>query len=152
MTSHEWEAIANASELHGFIWSIEPVSRADGNTKVELGKGPILIVTDPTSFEVQFPGVILGSLDSSSIRVKAQSVVRRMLLKDRRASVEDMEVAVVQAVAGIRSTVRGGGKPTISIPAEAWENTPEIIRSNVLAKNKVMLMYEDETEQVEAEE
>lgn len=148
----QWEEIASAPEKYGFVWSIEPVSRADGNAKVVVGQGPIMIVTNPTSFEVQFPGVIIGSLDKTSIRVKSQSVVRRMLLKDRRVSIQDMKVAVVQAVAGIRSILRGGGKPTISIPAEEWENTPEVIRSAVLAKNKVMLTYEDETEQVEAEE
>lgn len=105
------EELRNATgETHGFSWSLEPVSKQAGANKsdrMELGKGPIMVVTDITKFEATFPGAILASLDGSSIRVEAQSVVRRMLAADKSVSVDEMKDAVVNKIRGIRNKSRG---------------------------------------------
>jgi hypothetical protein len=73
---------------------------------VSLGNAPHVKVTDVSKFEAAFPGVILGALNGTSIKVACQAVTRRALLRNRKVTVDEMKVGVLNALRGIKN--RGG--------------------------------------------
>lgn len=98
--------LRNPTDEDGFVWEIEPVSKQAGENpkdRVEVGKGPIMVVRDVAKFDAVFPGLILNALDGSSIRVQNQGIVRRMLLKDKHVTEDAMKDAVIASFKGVRT-------------------------------------------------
>lgn len=94
----------------GYEWHMGPVAHepdAEGTTKVALRDVPHIFVTDVKIFDEHFPGTILGSLNGTSLKVLSQAVARRMVLKDRKVTDEQIKSAILNAVRGIRQ--RGPG-------------------------------------------
>lgn len=95
----------------GFTWEMGEVSyepKGQKGQKVSLGQAPHVKVNDVIPFETEFPGVILGSLNGTSIKVACQATTRRMLLKVKadggvRPSDEAMRIAVLNALRGIKN-------------------------------------------------
>ena len=110
--SHNYPAMIADPSTHGFEWLSEEVRKdLDGDRKyVKVGNAvPILKVIDIALFEATFPGVVLASLDGTSIRVKCQGVTRRMVLLNRAATTLDMQEAVLKSLHGVRT---GGTRTT----------------------------------------
>ena len=103
---HNYPAMIEDPTAYGFEWLSEEVRKdLDGDRKyITVGNAvPILKVTDIALFEDTFPGVVLASLDGTSIRVKCQGVTRRMVLLNRSASTLDMQEAVLKSLHGVRT-------------------------------------------------
>lgn len=99
------------TDQHGFVFKVEAVSDGRGNDKQEIGSGPILVITDPITFEGHFPGRIAAMLDGTSARVISQRVVRdawksyRKAMQDERGakpSEDELKPRVLRAVLGVR--------------------------------------------------
>lgn len=132
------EAIKNPA-AYGFRFSMETVSREDGNTKVAVGTGPIVIVTDREKFAAAFPGAIESALNGSSIRVRSQGPVRRALIKDKKTSLETLQVRSLSAAVGVTAEQL---PPEVRVP----DGTPEETINMLLAQGmKVVIVYADGT-------
>ena len=104
--THNYPAMIEDPTAYGFEWLSEEVRKdLDGDRQyVKVGNTvPILKVIDIALFEATFPGVVLASLDGTSIRVKCQGVTRRMVLLDRSVSTTDMQEAVLKSLHGVRT-------------------------------------------------
>lgn len=100
---HDISAIlANTSE-YGFVFKYEDVNTDEGETN--LGKAPVLVITDVGKFESHFPGRITGMLDGSSARVISQRVTRDALKKTRipESSRNSLEPKVLNAILGVKT-------------------------------------------------
>lgn len=98
MTDTNWDA-------RGIAWTTEEVSERAGpngsDTRV-LGKAQIPVVKDLSAFVKEYgEGVVLGSLDGTSIRVMAQDVNRTGLRK--KLSVEEIRTRIDGRLRGIRA-------------------------------------------------
>lgn len=105
--THNYPAMIADPSTHGFDWLSEEVRKdLDGDRKyVKVGNAvPILKVTDIALFEQTFPGVVLASLDGTSIRVKCQGVTRRMVLLNRSVTTAEMQEAVLKSLYGVRTS------------------------------------------------
>ncbi len=103
----DYANIAANPEVHGFRWSLETVHRDKADGKVELGKTPIVIVTNVEAFDNTMPGVIADSLNGSSIRVKCQGKGRRVLEQHKHIKPEPFRVMILESLNGsTRRTVR----------------------------------------------
>ena len=103
----DYANIAGNPEEYGFRWSLETVHRDKPDGKVELGKAPIVIVTDVQAFDATLPGVIADSLNGSSIRVKCQGKGRRVLEQQRHVTLESFQVQILASLNGAKTrTVR----------------------------------------------
>ncbi len=103
----DYANIAANPEVHGFRWSLETVHRDKPDGKVELGKAPLVIVTDVEAFERTMPGVIADSLNGSSIRVKCQGKGRRILEQQRHVTLESFQTQILASLNGTtKRTVR----------------------------------------------
>ncbi len=100
-------------EAYGFMWDNgevgmnrtgEGAAHKGSPNYVSLGHVPLAKVTDVVTFEEHFPGVILASLDGSSIRVKVQGVARRMKQRDHGVSDEAIMKAEIRALLGIKAS------------------------------------------------
>lgn len=121
-------------ETLGIVFVSESVSEKRGEgPKVLIGSGPIPVVKDLDKFmEVFGREAVLGSLDGSSIRVKAQAVLRACL--NKRMKPEAIEAAQINMLRGIRASaatvvevvkyVLPDGSSTTDKAAalEAWQN------------------------------
>jgi hypothetical protein len=88
----------------GFTWELGEVQyEPTKGTKVSLGDAPHTKVTDVTKFEATFPGVIIAALNGTSIKVACQAVTRRMKLKNRQVTENDMRAAVINSLRGIKN-------------------------------------------------
>lgn len=88
----------------GFSWELGEVQyEPTKGTKVSLGDAPHTKVTDVAKFEATFPGVILAALNGTSIKVACQAVTRRMKLKNRQVSENEMRAAVINSLRGIKN-------------------------------------------------
>lgn len=105
-------AILADTQAYGFRFAEEDVSKGRGNDKRVIGSGPILIITDPVTFEEHFPGRIAAMLDGSSARVVSQRVVRDTwdswlaTMPDERGpkpESEGLKVKVLSAVLGVKA-------------------------------------------------
>lgn len=105
-------AILKDTKAYGFEFAEESVSEKQGNTSIEVGKGPILIITNPGLFDQKFPGRIVAMLNGSSPRVISQRVVRdawtqyRSEKAEKRGPKPDMESLkprVLNAILGVKS-------------------------------------------------
>ena len=104
--SHNYPAMIEDPTAYGFEWLSEEVRKdLDGDRQyVKVGNTvPILKVTDIALFEASFPGVVLASLDGTSIRVKCQGVTRRMVLLNRSVAIPEMQEAVLKSLHGVRT-------------------------------------------------
>ena len=104
--THNYPAMIADPNTHGFEWLSEEVRKdLDGDRQyVKVGNAvPILKVIDIALFEASFPGVVLASLDGTSIRVTCQGVTRRMVLLTRAATTLDMQEAVLKSLHGVRT-------------------------------------------------
>lgn len=124
-------AIKNPADF-GFKFSMEPVSRKDGNSTIEVGIGPIVVVTELDKFRTAFPGVIESRLDGSSIRVASQGPVRRLLTKDKKTSLETLKHASLSAAVGV--TARRGDE-TFTFPRDIWDMLDDKQHDQILARN-----------------
>jgi hypothetical protein len=91
-------------ESRGIVWLTEDVSERAGpngtDTRV-LGKAQIPQVTNLSAFVQEYgEGAVLGSLDGTSIRVMAQDVNRRGIVK--RLSAEEIRTRIDGRLRGIR--------------------------------------------------
>ena len=110
--SHNYPAMIEDPTAYGFEWLSEEVRKdLDGDRQyVKVGNAvPILKVIDIALFEATFPGVVLASLDGTSIRVKCQGVTRRMVLLNRSVATAEMQEAVLKSLHGVRT---GGTRTT----------------------------------------
>lgn len=126
--------LRNPTAEHGFEWVIEPVSKQAGPNKSDrkiVGKGPILRVTDVAKFDATFPGVILACLDGSSIRVKAQGVVRPMLIANPNVSIDDMKDAVINNLKGVRSARRAAAPVFVGLDGKNYATQTEAAQANL---------------------
>ena len=95
----------------GFEWQSGEVSyQPDKNSrqKVSLGDAPFCKVVDVAKFEENFPGVILASLDGTSIKVQCQGVTRRAILFTKRVGGKrprdaQMRPDVLRSLRGMKS-------------------------------------------------
>jgi len=98
------DMIQDESQDAGFTWEQGEVQyEPTKGTKVSLGDAPHTKVTDVPKFEATFPGVILNSLNGTSIKVACQAVTRRMKLKNRQVSESEMRAAVINSLRGIKN-------------------------------------------------
>lgn len=90
-------------EKYGFHFVYEDVNTDKGETN--LGKAPVLVITDVVKFEQNFPGRITAMLDGSSARVISQRVTRDALTKTRipEADRKSLEPKVFNAIMGVKS-------------------------------------------------
>ena len=89
--------IANNPGSYGFKWSPETVKHGD----MDLGKVPILVITNPELFREQIPGaeqLMLDALDGSSIRVQSQGKGRNAKWKDHATTEDDIKVLNVETI------------------------------------------------------
>lgn len=95
------------SEDKGFEWQFGSVSHEpddDAKTKVVIReKVPYLFVTDVQKFDAAHPGVIMGCLNGTSIKVISQNTARRILQKNGKATDDTLKTAIYNAVIGVRS-------------------------------------------------
>jgi len=96
-------AILADTTAHGFAFVTEDVAEGVGPDKRTLGKGPVLVITDPTLFERSFPGRITAMLDGSSARVIGQGAIRRALKKDHKASDAEMRPLVLSSILAVKA-------------------------------------------------
>lgn len=95
----------------GFSWESGEVSHQPDKSsrqKVSLGNAPHVKVLDVKRFEEEFPGVILASLNGTSVKVQCQGVTRRRLLAVRanggkRPTDADMRPDVLASLRGMKS-------------------------------------------------
>ena len=93
----------------GIRFDAEEVSKQRGDNasdKVVIGIGQIAIVTDLALFEAAMPGVVLGSLNGTSVRVLSQDVSRRSIEKGVKGA-DAIQAAVLNRLRGVRNN--GGG-------------------------------------------
>lgn len=127
----------------GFTWELGEVQyEPSKGHKVSLGDAPHTKVTDVSKFEAAFPGVILAALNGTSIKVACQAVTRRMKLKNRQVTEQEMRAAVVNSLRGIKNratvvtTFVAFGKK-FATEAEALEFGREFLRSKGLDEETV---------------
>ena len=99
----DYANIAAHPEEHGFRWSWETVARDKADGRVELGKAPIVIVTNVPRFDKTFPGLIISSSNGSSIRVTCQSKGRRILEQRRNIKKDAFQAAVLASLNGAKT-------------------------------------------------
>lgn len=90
----------------GFTWGQGPVSynKSKGNPVLLSDKAPHATVTDVEKFEAAFPGVILASLDGTSIKVLCQGVSRRILKAE--PTLQDftkIKTGILDAIRGVKA-------------------------------------------------
>lgn len=93
----------------GLRFDAEEVSKQRGDNasdKVVIGIGQIAIVTDLVLFEAAMPGVVLGSLNGTSVRVMSQDVSRRAIEKGIKGA-KAIQALVINRLRGVRNN--GGG-------------------------------------------
>lgn len=88
---------------YGFSFVYEDVFTDEGETN--LGKAPVLVITNPVVFDKHMPGRIVAMLDGSSARVISQRVTRDTLKKTRLPEAERkaLEPKVFAAIMGVKS-------------------------------------------------
>lgn len=102
---------AEGAQAAGFVWESGEVQYQPSKTdrqKVSLGNAPHVKVVDVKRFEEEFPGVILASLNGTSIKVQCQGVTRRELLSvkangGKRPDDETMRPDVLRSLRGMKS-------------------------------------------------
>jgi hypothetical protein len=96
----------NDYALMGIRFDTEEVSKQRGDhasDRVVIGNGQIAVVTDLVKFEAALPGVILGCLNGTSIRVMCQDVSRRCIEKGVKAA-DAIQAAIMLRLKGVRAS------------------------------------------------
>jgi hypothetical protein len=99
----------------GLRFDAEEVSKQRGDNasdKTVIGIGQIAIVTDLALFEAAMPGVVLGSLNGTSVRVMSQDVSRRSIEKGVKGA-DAIQAAVLNRLRGVRNN--GGGTKIVTV-------------------------------------
>ena len=107
----DYADIVATPENYGFEWEFNPVSHQPAGTRIELSDdAPNVKVVDIEEFDKHFPGLCLACINGGqSMRVKNQSVTRRELQKDWKATTPYLQLEVVKSLAGARKGGGGGG-------------------------------------------
>lgn len=98
----------------GLRFDTEEVSKQRGDhasDRVVIGNGQIAVVVDLEKCEAAFPGLILGSLNGTSVRVVSQDVSRRCIEKGIKAA-DAIQLMILNRLKGIRTS---GGVRTITV-------------------------------------
>lgn len=103
------ETLLDDGSEAGFVWESGEVQyEPTKGQKVSLGEAPHVRVTDVSLFEDNFPGVILASLNGTSIKVMCQGVTRRRLKNvkaggGKRPTDAEMRPDVLNALRGTKN-------------------------------------------------
>lgn len=91
---------------YGFVWESGEISyRPDkgSQTVVSLGDAPYVKVVDVPKFESHFPGVILGAVNTTSIKVLSQAITRRARKANRKVTDAEMRPMVLNGLRGVKN-------------------------------------------------
>src|SRR5215203_2234699 len=95
-----------SNENLGYEWRMGPVSHEpdEDSTKVTIRETvPYMFVNDVKIFDAAHPGVLLGCVNGTSIKVISQNTARRILQKNSRVTDDVLKAAIFNAVMGVRT-------------------------------------------------
>lgn len=105
-------AILSDLSAHGLTTDADVVSHKVGTETRELPEYDIVVVNDLEKFVASFGAEkVLEMLDGTSLRVKMQSVARRLLQADRKTPRADIVKAQIESILGM--TTRRAAAPKV---------------------------------------